>query len=44
VIVREDVGRRMVVQANTSGRDVVSVVEEARKRLAKVLSCRPVTI
>ncbi|MBP6743843.1 efflux RND transporter permease subunit [bacterium] len=35
VIVREDVGRRMVVQANTSGRDVVSVVEEARKRLAK---------
>lgn len=35
VIVREDVGRRMVVQANTSGRDVVGVVEETRKRLAK---------
>lgn len=35
VIVRENVGRRMVVQANTSGRDVVSVVEEARKRLTK---------
>lgn len=38
VIVREDVGRRMVVQANTSGRDVVSVVEETRKRLAKNVS------
>lgn len=33
VIVRENVGRRMVVQANTSGRDVVSVVDDARKRI-----------
>jgi CzcA family heavy metal efflux pump len=32
-IVRENVARRIVVQANTSGRDVVSVVDDARKKL-----------
>lgn len=32
-VVRENVARRIVVQANTAGRDVVSVVNDAKKRL-----------
>ncbi len=37
IVVREDVARRMVVQANTSGRDVVSIVNEAKERIAKTV-------
>jgi CzcA family heavy metal efflux pump len=36
-IVRENVARRIVVQANTQGRDVVGVVEEAKKKIEKEL-------
>ena len=32
-VVRENVARRIVVQANTAGRDVVSVVDAAKKKL-----------
>lgn len=35
VIARENVTRRIVVQANTSGRDVVSVVNDIKKKLSK---------
>lgn len=35
VIIRENVKRRIVVQANTSGRDVVSVVNDVKARLNK---------
>jgi len=35
IILREDVSRRIVVQANTSGRDVVSVVDDAKSRIEK---------
>lgn len=32
-VIRENVARRIVVQANTQGRDVVGVVEEAKKKI-----------
>ncbi|MBX9770699.1 MAG: efflux RND transporter permease subunit, partial [Candidatus Obscuribacterales bacterium] len=32
-IIRENVARRIVVQANTNGRDVVSVVNDARRKI-----------
>jgi len=32
-IIRENIARRIVVQANTAGRDVVSVVNEARQKI-----------
>jgi len=35
VIIRENVTRRIVVQANTSNRDIVSLVDEAKQRIAK---------
>lgn len=35
-IVRENVTRRIVVQANTEGRDVVSVVNDAKARIGKL--------
>src|SRR5690606_6229813 len=35
VIMRENVTRRIVVQANTSNRDVVSVVNDIKNRIAK---------
>jgi nickel/cobalt tolerance cation efflux system protein len=35
-VVRENVARRIVVQANTAGRDVVSVVNDAKKRLDSI--------
>jgi CzcA family heavy metal efflux pump len=35
-IIRENVTRRVVVQANTAGRDVVSVVNDAKARIAKL--------
>jgi CzcA family heavy metal efflux pump len=35
-VVRENVARRIVVQANTAGRDVVGVVNDARKKLDKL--------
>lgn len=35
VIMRENVTRRIVVQANTANRDVISVVNDVQKRLAK---------
>jgi CzcA family heavy metal efflux pump len=35
-IIRENVARRIVVQANTAGRDVVSVVNDARKKIEKI--------
>lgn len=35
-VVRENVARRIVVQANTAGRDVVSVVNEAREKISKL--------
>jgi CzcA family heavy metal efflux pump len=35
-VIRENVMRRIVVQANTSGRDVVSVVNEAKAKIARI--------
>lgn len=35
IVMREDVARRMVIQANTSGRDVVSIVNEAKDKIAR---------
>jgi CzcA family heavy metal efflux pump len=35
-VVRENVTRRIVVQANTEGRDVVSVVNDAKRRIGKI--------
>ncbi len=34
IVMREDVARRMVIQANTSGRDVVSIVNEAKDKIS----------
>jgi len=36
-VVRENVARRIVVQANTQGRDVVGVVEEAKRKIEQEL-------
>lgn len=41
IVSREDVARRMVIQANTSGRDVVSVVNEAKEKISKSLKLPP---
>jgi CzcA family heavy metal efflux pump len=35
-VIRENVARRIVVQANTSGRDVGSVVKDAQARISKI--------
>ena len=34
MVMREDVARRIVIQANTSGRDVVSIVNDAKAKIA----------
>lgn len=36
-VIRENVTRRIVVQANTAGRDMVSVVNDARERISKMV-------
>lgn len=33
IVMREDVARRMVIQANTAGRDVVGIVNEAKEKI-----------
>ena len=37
-VIRENVTRRIVVQANTAGRDVVGVVNEAKAKIEKVVT------
>ena len=38
IIVRENVGRRIVISANVAGRDLVSAVEELRAQIARQVS------
>jgi CzcA family heavy metal efflux pump len=40
-VIRENVARRIVVQANVSDRDVVSVVNEARQKIDKQITLPP---
>lgn len=37
IVMREDVARRMVIQANTSERDIVGIVNEAKEKIARTI-------